>query len=402
MSDTLLIVADSERDANMLYATGMFVPDAFIYFRHCGTSAVVMSDLEIDRAKHEARTDEVISMNEITKPLEKRLGRRAKFADIIAAIFRRRRIRTARLPANFSLVHAEQLRQRGIRVWTDDTPVFAQRELKRPNEVKAIERALRTTEAGLAAGIATIRAARIAKDGRLTLGGSTLTSERVRAEIDIAMIRLGGIGAHTIVAGGEQGCEPHDRGSGPLRANQAIILDVFPRDERTGYYGDMTRTVVRGKASEALRRQFEAVREAQRAAIRTIRAGIDGHTVHRAVQKVFDERGYKTGIVARGALSVKRETTSKHPRSTLHALRSTFSSGRQQGFFHGTGHGLGLQVHEAPRMGIVPCRLRSGHVVTVEPGLYYPGVGGIRIEDVVLVTTNGCRLLSKFPVTLEI
>jgi len=386
MSDTLLIVADSERDANMLYAIGMFVPDPFIYFRHHGKSAVVMSDLEIDRAKHEAHVDEVISMSEITTPLEKRLGRRAKFADIIAAIFRRRRITSARVPANFSLVHAEQLRQHGIRVWTDDSPIFPQRELKRPDEVRAIERSLRTTEAGLAAGIAMIRAARIGRDGRLMLGGAVLTSERVRAEINIAMIRLGGIGAHTIVAGGKQACDPHDRGSGPLRANEAIILDVFPRDERTGYYGDMTRTVVRGKASEALRRQFEAVREAQRAAIRTIRAGIDGHTVHRAVQKVFDERGYKTG------------TASPNQKSEIRNQKSA----RQQGFFHGTGHGLGLQVHEAPRMGIVPCRLRAGHVVTVEPGLYYPSVGGVRIEDVVLVTTNGCRMLSKFPVALEI
>jgi Xaa-Pro aminopeptidase len=319
-------------------------------------------------------------MTEITQPLEKKLGRRAKFGDIIAAIFRQRRIRAARVPANFSLIHAQHLREHGIRVETNDRPIFPQRELKRPDEVRAIERSLRTTEAGLAAGIATIRASRPGKDGRLRLGGSVLTSERVRAEIDIAMIRLGGIGAHTIVAGGDQGCEPHDRGSGPLRANQAIILDVFPRDERSGYYGDMTRTVVRGKASDALRRQFAAVREAQRAALRTIRAGIDGHTVHRAVQKVFDDRGYKTGV----------------------ASPNQKSSARQQGFFHGTGHGLGLQVHEAPRMGAVPCRLRAGHVVTVEPGLYYPGVGGIRIEDVVLVTTNGCRMLSNFPVALEI
>jgi Xaa-Pro aminopeptidase len=387
MSDTLLIVADSERDANMLYATGMFVPDPFIYFRHRGKSSVVMSDLEIDRAKHEAHVDEVISMTEITKPLEKKLGRRAKFGDIIAAIFRKRRIRAARVPANFSLIHAQHLRQHGIRVETNDHPIFPQRECKRPDEVRAIERSLRATEAGLAAGIATIRASRPGKDGRLRLGGSVLTSERVRAEIDIAMIRLGGLGAHTIVAGGEQACEPHDRGSGPLRANQAIILDVFPRDERTGYYGDMTRTVVRGQASDALRRQFGAVCEAQRAALRTIRAGIDGHTVHRAVQKVFDDHGFKTG------------TAPANPKSKI---QNPKSSARQQGFFHGTGHGLGLQVHEAPRMGTVPCRLRAGHVVTVEPGLYYPGVGGVRIEDVVLVTTNGCRMLSNFPVALEI
>ena len=167
MSDTLLIVADSERDANMLYATGMFAPDAFIYFRHHGRSAVVVSDLEIDRARREAHVDEIISMTEITKPLEKRLGHRAKFGDIIAAIFRKRRITCTRVPANFSLVHAEHLRQHGIRVWTDDTPIFPQRELKRPGEVRAIERALRTTEAGLAAGISMIRAARIGKDGRL-------------------------------------------------------------------------------------------------------------------------------------------------------------------------------------------------------------------------------------------
>jgi Xaa-Pro aminopeptidase len=386
MSDTLLIVADSERDANMLYATGMFVPDPFIYFRHRGRSAIVVSDLEIDRAQREAHVDEVLSMTGITKPLEKRLGRRAKFGDVIAAIFRTRHITSARVPSNFSLIHVEHLRQHGIRVWTDDSPVFPQREIKRPGEVRAIERALRTTEAGLAAGISMIRAARIGRDGRLMLGGSALTSERVRTEIDIAMIRLGGIGAHTIVAGGEQACDPHERGTGTLHAHKAVILDVFPRDERSGYYGDMTRTVVRGKATEALRLQFLAVREAQRVAMQTIRGGIDGQTVHRAVQKVFETRGYPTG------------TAVAHP----HARLQKPKPGRQQGFFHGTGHGLGLQVHEAPRMGAVPCRLRAGHVVTVEPGLYYHGVGGVRIEDVVLVTTDGCRLLSKFPVALEI
>ncbi len=245
---------------------------------------------------------------------------------------------------------------------------------------------MRTTAAGLAAGISLIRASRIGRDGRLMLGSSPLTSERVRTEIDVAMIRLGGIGAHTIVAGGEQACDPHERGSGTLHAHKAIILDVFPRDERSGYYGDMTRTVVRGKAGEALQQQFEAVRDAQRAALRTIRAGVDGRTVHRAVQQVFETRGFHTG------------TAPVHPKSK----NRNPPSARQQGFFHGTGHGLGLQVHEAPRMGAVPCRLRAGHVVTVEPGLYYHGVGGIRIEDVVLVTTGGCRVLSRFPVALEI
>jgi len=379
MSTPLLIVADSERDANMLYATGLFVPDPFIWFRHRGRSAVVMSELEVDRARKQARVDEVIGQTGVIQPLERKLGRRPKLAEIIAALFKQRRIRAARVPSNFPLALAEQLRGHGIRVRADDKPFFPARERKRPNEVRAIERALRITEAGLRAGIETLRAARVARNGRLTLTGSTLTSERVRAEINTAMIRLGGLGAHTIVAGGEQACDPHDGGSGPLRANEAIILDVFPRDESTGYHGDMTRTVVRGKASDALRRQFEAVREAQRLAIRSLRAGVDGRTVHRAVQALFEQRGFRTGTT-----TVNREAA------------------RQQGFFHGTGHGLGLEVHEPPRLGIVSARLKAGHVVTVEPGLYYPGVGGVRIEDVVLVTTSGCRVLSKFPVVLEI
>ncbi len=386
MSDTLLIVADSERDANMLYATGMFAPDPFIWFRHRGRSAVVMSDLEVDRARKQARVDEVIGQPGISKPLEKKLGRRPKLAEIITAIFKPRRIRSARVPSNFPLALAEQLRKHGVRVRADDKPLFPARERKRPDEIRAIERALRITEAGLRAGIETIRAARIARDGRLTLTDSTLTSERVRAEIDIAMTRLGGIGSHTIVAGGEQACDPHDGGSGPLRANEAIILDVFPRDERTGYHGDMTRTVVRGKASDALLRQFNAVREAHRLAIKTIRADVNGRAVHRTVQELFEQRGFHTG------------TAGANQKSEIRNQKSP----RQQGFFHGTGHGLGLEVHEPPRMSAVPSLLKAGHVVTVEPGLYYHGVGGVRIEDVVLVTTTGCRVLSKFPVALEI
>jgi Xaa-Pro aminopeptidase len=352
----------------------MFVPDPFVYFRNRGRSAVVMSDLEIDRARKQARVDEVISLTGISRPLEERLGRRPKLVEVIATIFRQRRIASVRVPANFPLGMAAQLRKRGIRIRAEDKPFFPRRECKRPDEVRHIERALRITAAGIAAGIATIRASRIARDGRLMLGGRTLTSGRVRAEINCAIIRLGGMPAHTIVAGGDQACDPHERGSGPLRAHQAIILDVFPRDERSGYYGDMTRTVVRGRAGDALRRQFEAVRDAQRLAINKIRAGVNGRAVHRAVQKLFEERRFKTEVV----------------------------EGQQQGFFHGTGHGLGLEVHEPPRISVVPCRLKAGHVVTVEPGLYYPGIGGVRIEDVVLVTRSGCRVLSTSPVVFEL
>jgi Xaa-Pro aminopeptidase len=202
--------------------------------------------------------------------------------------------------------------------------------------------------------------------------GKPLTSEIVRAEADAAVLRAGGIPGGTIIAGGRQACDPHDRGSGPLRAHELIIIDIFPRDARSGYFGDLTRTVVKGRASEEQRRMWQTVVAAQRLAMRAIKPGVRGAGVHRAVQEFFVARGYPT--------AQKR--------------------GRWTGFFHGTGHGLGLDLHEEPRIAATVFRL--GQVFTVEPGLYYPGIGGARHEDVVVVTKTGGRQLSRVPLPLEL
>jgi Xaa-Pro aminopeptidase len=147
------------------------------------------------------------------------------------------------------------------------------------------------------------------------------------------------------------------------------VFDVFPRSAPTGYYSDMSRTVVKGRPSEAARRQFAAVLEAQEMGIRMVRAGVNGRSIHEAIQRRFLEQGYRTGS----------------------------RNGKMQGYFHGTGHGVGLDIHEAPRVGGVDDVLPEGSVVTVEPGLYYSGVGGVRIEDMVLVRKGGCRNLTEFP-----
>jgi len=174
---------------------------------------------------------------------------------------------------------------------------------------------------------------------------------------------------NTIAAGGDQACDPHNRGSGPLRANELIVVDVFPRVAATGYYGDMTRTFLRGRASDAQRALVAAVRAAQLVARRAIRAGVIGRTIHQKVVDVFHQRGFETKHGKNGSV----------------------------GFFHGTGHGLGLAVHELPRIsGNVNTTLRHRSVVTVEPGLYYPGIGGCRIEDVVQVTSAQPKLLSRY------
>ena len=235
-----------------------------------------------------------------------------------------------------------------------------------------MSRALRITEAGLARGVEVLKASKIRRGKRLLWSGKTLTSEILRAEIDSAILRAGGTPAGTIVAGGDQACDPHERGFGPLYADSLIILDVFPRAAKTGYFGDLTRTVIRGRARDAQRQLWETVKAGQALALRKIKAGVDGAEIHKGIQEFFAKRGYRTEV----------------------------RKGRQVGFFHGTGHGLGLEIHEYPRLQKVT--LKERQVLTVEPGLYYPGIGGARQEDVVVITKNGCWKLSRFPKQLEI
>jgi Xaa-Pro aminopeptidase len=234
---------------------------------------------------------------------------------------------------------------------------------------------LMMAEVGLAEGIYALKNAKIGRKRKLLYRNVPLTAEKLRAIIDTAIVQAGGVAHHTIVACGLQGCDPHEPGYGQLRAHEAIILDVFPRSQKTGYFGDITRTVVKGRASEELRKLYRTVERGQEVAFEELRKNAHGRQVHQHVVDFFEREGYKTR---------KR-------------------NGRMQGFFHGTGHGLGLELHEAPRVSKTSIDvLRRGHVVTVEPGLYYPTVGGVRLEDVALITDNGARNLTKFEKVLEV
>lgn len=374
MSDTLLIVADSERDANMLYATGLFVPDPFIYLSIGNRPTLVMSDLEIDRARKQAPHCRVASLSEVQNKLRRDGIKHPRFAHIINRILSDRKLRRTTVPDNFPLGLARELKKLGIKVKPEPN-IFPKREFKNADEVRKISAALTMAEVGMAEGIQALRLSKIGKRRQLIFRGAPLTSERLRAIIDCAILQASGLAANTIVAGGKQGCDPHERGHGPLRANEPIILDIFPRSQRTGYFGDITRTVVRGRASEAVRRLYDTVWQGQKIAFNKMRSGTSTPEIHAAVQEFFIQRGYKTGR----------------------------RNGHMEGFFHGTGHGLGLEIHEAPRVGATSVgTLKPGHVVTVEPGLYYPETGGVRLEDVALVTGNGPRNLTRFEKSLEL
>jgi Xaa-Pro aminopeptidase len=254
-------------------------------------------------------------------------------------------------------------------------PIFPEREFKTPAETREIQKAQQAAEAGVAAAIQVLRDSTIRLDRTLWWNGAKLTSQILKLQISVAVLGHGCVASRTIVACGEQGVDPHQEGSGLLKAHQPIIIDVFPRSQRSGYWGDITRTVVKGRASDRLKAQYQAVYGAQQLALKEIRPGISGREVHQKVVDYFERQGFVTGIIR----------------------------GRMQGFFHGTGHGVGLEIHEAPRLsGKGDDCLRPGHVVTVEPGLYYAGTGGVRLEDLVVVTPTGIRNLTRFPKYLEI
>ena len=369
--ETKLIVASSDIDADMLYATKFWAGDPFIFLQQNGKRTIVLTDLEMGRGKRTAKVDEFVSFNQLEREVQGSSKQLPSFEKVMAHFLRKRGVKSATVPANFALGYARELAKDNVDLAMTEGLFWPERNAKTDEELKLIGRALRITETGLKRAMEVLKASK-PKGKQLRWAGKPLTSELLRAEIDTAILREGGLAANTIVAGGDQACDPHERGHGPLYANSLIIFDIFPRDTKTGYWGDMTRTVVRGRASEPQRKLWQTVKDGQELALREIKDGADGMKIHKAIQALFMKRGYPTEV----------------------------RKGANVGFFHGTGHGLGLDIHESPRVQKVV--LKERQVVTVEPGLYYPGLGGVRIEDVVVVTKTGSTILSKFPKELEI
>ncbi len=362
-----LIIAASEADSNLYYACRFLAPDPFVYLEVGGRKILLMSDLEVDRARAQARVDEVLSLSEWEAKAKQRWAQ-PRLTDTVSLLLEGYGVKAVEVPADFPLESADRLRERGVTVTARSHPFFPQRLIKTAEEVAAIEQTQRHTEAALEAALNVLRESDIRGDA-VIWKGRPLTSEDLKKVVNVTLMENDCIAEHTIIACGEHGVDPHNQGSGPIRPNQGIIFDIFPRSSDTRYFADMTRTVVKGKARDELRRIYDAVLAAQLRGIELIRAGASGAAVHTEVSRVLEARGYTTGVV----------------------------NGRNQGFFHGTGHGVGLDIHEPPRVSRLDQLLEAGQVVTVEPGLYYPGRGAVRIEDMVLVEPGGCRNLTRAP-----
>ncbi|MFA5058558.1 MAG: Xaa-Pro peptidase family protein [Opitutaceae bacterium] len=370
-----LLYADSDTNPDQRYFGRVPVPDPFISFRAGRRKVCVVSALEYRRVKHNSVFDVVLPLETWHQRARRRWPhQRIGPAEVIRLLAACYRIHAFTVPDDFPAGVAFKLMRHGLKLVPASGLIFPEREIKDVAEVAALRAGNRCAALGIAAAENLLRRARL-KGRWLYHQNRKLTAEDLKFAIETACLAAGAVSLGTIAAGGNQACDPHESGHGPLRAKELIIVDVFPRVTTTGYHGDMTRTFLRGRASDAQRRLVATVRAGQRLALAAIHAGVNGRDVHNRVADYFKVNGYETKHTPRGSI----------------------------GFFHGTGHGLGLAVHESPRIsGAVDYELKPGAVVTVEPGLYYPGLGACRIEDVVQVTTRRPKLLSRYHYDWEI
>jgi Xaa-Pro aminopeptidase len=357
-------------NADAMYLARTHVPDPFVALEICGETIGVFGVLELHRMQSSSGIGTALSLEDYMEKAAAQFGEGASGpGDILALLLKERGREDVLVGPDFPAKVLRQVEARGIRVDIAGDGLFPERRVKDDREAGEIRKGNAACSAAYTVIEQLLAAARIESDGTLSLHGEPLTSERVKAEINVACIRAGAWAMETIFAGGEQACDPHSEGSGILRANELIVADIFPKLDASGYFGDMTRTYLKGKPSPEQMRLVATVAEAQKRAIGMIHDGADGRGIHMAVMDFFAAQGYPTE---------KR-------------------GGRTVGFFHGLGHSLGLEVHELPRMNRTGSTLHTGNVVTVEPGLYYPEIGGCRIEDVVRVQKDGCEMLSAHP-----
>ncbi|MBE6355523.1 MAG: aminopeptidase P family protein [Lentisphaerae bacterium] len=361
-----LLVGSGENCPDIRYATGISTPDDFIFFEYRDRKCAILSPLEIDRARSTAK-------NGVEIAAESSFGK--SLIDIITAISGQCGCCDFLVPSDFPLGLADRMRSKNLTVTPDEKSFFPEREFKLPAEVAAITDAQRAAEAGLARAVEVLKNSEINGEF-LVYNGEFLTSEFLRAEIDSAILFRNMLPTGTICASGSQGSQPHNAGSGRIRANSPIVMDIFPRSPVTGYWGDLTRTVVRGHAADIVRRAYDAVLEAREYAKTLIKKGAYGASIHCAVEGILEKHHFFTGVNDAG----------------------------QFGFFHGLGHGVGLEIHESPRLSPrAGTALQGGEVVTVEPGLYYPEWGGIRLEDLMYLDPDGqAHCLTQAPDFLEI
>ena len=358
-ADAYVIYASS-RDADMRYLTHFTTSDPFVFFKKPGDQGVIIvSQMELGRASREASAA-VMTRTQAGLPdiLKKEKDPYQATAKMIAGQVGKKIL----VPPNFPVALANAL-SKHCTLLVDGGVVQKMRAKKDKDEILLMKNVQKVTEKAMGRAISLISSSSV-KKGILHFDKKPLTAEKVKFAMHSLLLQNGCGAVDTIVSCGEDTAIPHMTGSGPLKSDVPIVIDLFPVEEVSGYYADMTRTVVRGEPSADIREMYEILRTAKQLGISRVKTGASGAEIHLAVVDFFKDHGYESNT---------------------------------RGFVHNLGHGVGLQVHELPTVGPSGKALSSGNVITIEPGLYYPGIGGVRLEDIGVVTTKGFENFTVFP-----
>ena len=363
--DAYMIYADSATDADLYYTTQFLAYDPFLYLHTREKDVLLISNMEIGRAEKQADVDEIapLSRYDLIEQVKKGKTPEDAYLDVVADFVSDLGIQKIAVPHSFGLYLADGLRSKNIEVTPVNSPVQRSRAQKSSTEISFIRSAQGAAEKAIKKAESTLKQSK-SRDGTLYVNREVLTCEKLRSIIEVSLLCDGYATETTIVAAGTSSADPHNTGSGSLKYGEPIVIDVFPQSKLNRYHGDMTRTFVYGKPRQELIDMHKMVLAAQKIAIEMICPGIAASEIHNLVCEVFESGGYDVG--------------------------------KREGFIHSTGHGVGLDVHELPAVGSNNEPLKIGNVITIEPGLYYQDMGGVRIEDIVVVTEKGCKNLNSY------
>jgi len=375
----VLIVGDTNRTPELRHEVPLGIPDPFFYAELDGRRVVVISAMEAMRLEGlgidlDVKTGEEYGADELRRS---GLDVYAYANELAVRVVRGLGVERATVPRNFPLGIADVLHASGVELVVDQKLFDDRRRRKSAPEVAGIRRAQKAAEAGMTAARDVLRRAE-RSNGGLSVDGEPLTCELVKERVQAAFLASRAVADEMIVSHGPQTAIGHDMGSGPIAPDDVVLLDLFPMDPESACFADMTRTFVVGDVPREIRDWHALCREALALAVAEVRPGVNGGDIHRLVSRFFAERGFPT-LLTKPDGEVLRD-----------------------GFYHGLGHGVGLEVHESPSIGMVGEELLPGDVITIEPGLYRHGFAGVRVEDLLLVTDDGCEVLTDFPYDLEV
>jgi Xaa-Pro aminopeptidase len=373
----LLIYGDTVRSPELRHEVPVAIPDAFLYAETDDRRVVILHSLEIPRVREDAPQLEIIPLEQLG--IDELIAQGNPYwqneLELALRACRELGLERPAVPSSFPVAHADYLRENGVDVVVDRDVFDNRRRSKNETEIAGIRRAQRACEAALDAARELLRNAQPNGAG-LEVDGKPLTCERIKRVIEDVFADHDVEGSDMIVSHGPQTAVGHNQGSGQIAPNEPIVFDLFPKDKSTGCYSDMTRTYVVGDPSDEVKEWYTLVKRALETSTADVKPGVNGRALFELVCDQFQQAGYKTQL-------------NKNPGEVL-----------EDGFFHSLGHGVGLEVHELPSMGRTGQDLVPGDVITIEPGLYRAGYGGLRLEDIVLVTKDGYEVITQYPYDL--